>query len=168
MRGELSGSVGTERGTGNRTVLEMEAAELAVKTKLGEPEPTSNSSGPLRPWGVHFGTTWNRLGRLRGSFWEPFRPQKCSISLSLWGGVCFFMFSIFLCDLVSLNFDCPVAKNTHVACDPQKPMDFLHVCICALLLFARQGRPQGSKNSMGQRLKTHKLWFKWSFFGVSA
>ena len=35
----MSGSFGTEPGTGNRTVLEPELAESAVKTEPHEPEP---------------------------------------------------------------------------------------------------------------------------------
>ena len=44
----ITGSPGTELGTGNRTVLEPKPAEPAIKTEPAEPEPISNSCTPNR------------------------------------------------------------------------------------------------------------------------
>ena len=61
-----SGSPRTEQGTGNRTVLEPEPAEPAIKTELAELEPISNSSDPeLEP--VRTGTVFRASRMLRKS-----------------------------------------------------------------------------------------------------
>ena len=62
----VAGSVGTEPGTGNRTVLEPELAEPAIKTEPDEPEPIFGSMGTRR---FNFGTPWGPLGP--GSFQRP-------------------------------------------------------------------------------------------------
>ena len=44
----FAGSPGTEPGTGNRTVLEPEPVEPALKTEPGEPDPIFGSEGMNR------------------------------------------------------------------------------------------------------------------------
>ena len=58
------GSPRTEPGTGNRTVLEPEPAEPAIKTEPAEPEPISNSFDP-EPDPVRTGTVFRASRMLK-------------------------------------------------------------------------------------------------------
>ena len=91
-------------------------------------------------------------GRLQGPFWDQFSPQKCSFVDLLSGPVghiCWGDFSLNVGYFCPLKFDCfgRCEKKAHMACDPQKPMDFQDFCMCAAPPATQQGRQQRTINS---------------------
>ena len=67
---------------------------------------------------------------LAGSFLICFAADFCHASL-----------------LKFARFGC-CAKKGHMACDPQKPMDFQDFCMCAAPPATQQGRQQRTKHSI--------------------
>ena len=86
-------------------------------------------------------------GRLQGPFWDQFSPQKWSFG-DLFSGpvghICWGDFSLNVGYACPLKFDCfgRCEKKAHMACDPQKPIDFQDFCMCAAPPATQQGRQQ--------------------------
>ena len=90
-------------------------------------------------------------GRLRGPFWDEFSPQKCSFVDHVSGPVghiCWGDFSLNVGYACPLKFDCfgRCEKKAHMACDPQKPIEFQDFCMCAAPPATQQGRQQRTIN----------------------
>ena len=99
-------------------------------------------------------------GGLRGPFWEPFWPQKCLFFVALFlvpWVLCLSLFSIDFCYACPLKFACfgRCEKKAHLACDPQKPMEFHVFCICAVPPATQQGRQQRTTYSIEIGPKKH-------------
>ena len=94
-------------------------------------------------------------GSLRGPFWEPFWPQKCSFfDLVFWSRGSFFcaLFSTDIYYASPLKVDCfgRCQNKAHMACDPQKPINF------QLFAYARRRQPRSKEDNRGQIIAQKK------------
>ena len=112
-------------------------------------------------------------GRLQGPFWDQFSPQKCSF-VDLFsrpvGHICWGDFSLNVGYACPLKFDCfgRCEKKAHMACDPQKPMDFQDFCMCAAPPATQQGRQQRAINRIEKGSKITLKFLKMIIFTFSA